>query len=152
MYCKKYVLAKGFTLLELLIVVSIVCICLHFALPHYTQYLVRVRRSEAQTSLFELAQHMETYYQRHHTYKTATLGTGGPNDLKSTDTTPSDWYRMSIQHQTSNTYRLQATPLQQQALQDRDCQSFTLNQSGERQITEGPAGKPIATASNCWNF
>lgn len=145
-------MAKGFTLLELLIVLSILCVCLHFALPHFSQYLVRVRRSEAQTSLFELAQHLEFYYQKHHTYATATLATGKASDIKNTDITPAGWYRLSIQHQTSHTYRIQATPQQQQANQDLACQSFILTQSGEKNIAGGPAGAPRATASECWNF
>lgn len=143
---------KGFTLIELLIVLAIICLCINFALPYYTQYIIRIRRSEAQTKLLELAQQMESYYRQHHTYKSATLGTGSPTDIQNTDTTPSGWYRLSLSQQTTTHYRIQATPTEQQAAQDLACQSFTIDQSGEKTITEGPSGTPSATASECWNF
>lgn len=143
---------EGFTLIELLIVLAIICLCINFALPYYTQYIIRIRRSEAQTSLLELAQQMESYYRQHHTYKTATLGTGSPTDIQNTDTTPSGWYRLYFSQQTATQYRIQAAPIQQQAVQDLACQSFTIDQSGEKNITEGPSGAPSTTASECWNF
>ena len=52
---------RGFTLIELMVTVVIICILAAVAYPSYTQYLVRNNRSAAQTYLVELAQAQAQY-------------------------------------------------------------------------------------------
>ena len=63
----------GFTLIELLIVVVIISILAGIAYPSYMQYVDRSHRTDAQTALLEIAQHMERHYTMNNTYATATL-------------------------------------------------------------------------------
>lgn len=53
--------AQGFTLIELMIAVAIVAIIAAIAIPNYTEYVNRARRSSAQQYLSDLAQQQEQY-------------------------------------------------------------------------------------------
>jgi type IV pilus assembly protein PilE len=58
----------GFTLVELMIVVAIVCILGALAFPGYAGYTVRARRTEGEVALIDAMQRQERYHVQHHTY------------------------------------------------------------------------------------
>ena len=53
---------KGFTLIELMIVVAIIAILTSIAYPSYLEHIKKSRRSDAQSSLNEFASAMERFY------------------------------------------------------------------------------------------
>jgi type IV pilus assembly protein PilE len=53
---------KGFTLIELMVVVVIATILLSIAIPNYLSYVRQSRRTEAKTALLDLAGREETYF------------------------------------------------------------------------------------------
>ena len=59
---------KGFTLIELMIVVAIVGILAAIALPNYTSYVVRSARVQAQTELLALAALQEKIFLNSNSY------------------------------------------------------------------------------------
>ena len=63
----------GFTLVELLVCLSLIGILLGIALPVYQEHIQRVRRVDAQKSLVELAQSLERFYTSRGSYIGATL-------------------------------------------------------------------------------
>ncbi|MES2741770.1 MAG: type IV pilin protein [Pseudomonadota bacterium] len=59
---------KGFTLIDLLIAMTIVAILAAIALPTYQRQVVRGKRAQSQAALMELMQQQERFYTHHNTY------------------------------------------------------------------------------------
>ncbi len=76
--------AKGFTLIEVMIVVAIISILSAVALPAYSKYLVRAKRVAAQSSMLDLANREEQFLLANRGY--ASLATLEANGF----TTPAD--------------------------------------------------------------
>ena len=66
---------RGFTLLELMIVVALVGILAAVAYPSYVEHVRRTHRAEAKAMLLEAAQWSERYYTLNSTYASAALPT-----------------------------------------------------------------------------
>lgn len=139
---------KGFSLFELLIVLSITSILVFFSYLHYQDYVVRARRADGKLALLDLANRLEHYYFEHQTYRTATLGIGRASDILSSSLSPERWYQLSI-ISTDLTYTLLAIPIRTQT-GDKDCQTFTLDNRGVQSIQAGTQGAPLGTALSCW--
>jgi type IV pilus assembly protein PilE len=59
---------KGFSLIELMIVLTVIGILAAVAVPSYSSYLVRAKRTECRTALFQTMQQQERYYTQKNTY------------------------------------------------------------------------------------
>jgi len=59
---------RGFTLIELMVVVAIVAILAAVAIPSYSRYTYRARRAEGQALLMHIANAQERYYAVHNRY------------------------------------------------------------------------------------
>jgi type IV pilus assembly protein PilE len=135
---------KGFTLIELMIVIAILGVIAAIALPSFLEQIRKARRSDAKQALFDVAAKLEQYYQDNKGYPTASnmalLGYGG-----ATFTSLEEYYTISFKvDPTVTTYTIQAVPVVGKG-QDEDayCTSFTLTHLGEKTAT-GTLG------DNCW--
>ena len=70
-------LHKGFTLIELMIVVAIVAILASIAYPAYTDSVRKGKRAQARTALAELMQQQERYMTQRNCYLSFTTATDG---------------------------------------------------------------------------
>ncbi|ARG98899.1 type IV pilin protein [Legionella micdadei] len=141
---------KGFSFIELMAVILIISIIAVFVYPSYRHLITKARRIDGQTALLELANRMEEYYSRAHTYRGATIASSGFNDILSTSSSDQNWYHLKIIEQTDTYFNLHAIPAGAQATADTLCQTFTFNSLGIKGITSGPGGLPLGNSSQCW--
>ena len=113
---------KGFSLVELMIVIAIVAILVALALPSYGAYVRKANRAEAQQLLLNWANNQELWRATHTTY--AANG----------DITPPthDKYGFVASNTSGTTFTLTATPSTTDQLKDAQygepCTSLTLDQ------------------------
>jgi type IV pilus assembly protein PilE len=66
---------KGFTLVELMVVVAIIGILMSVALPSYNSYTIKSQRTDAQRLMVEHGQSLERYFTANGRYATTAGGT-----------------------------------------------------------------------------
>lgn len=143
---------RGFTLVELMIVVAIIGILAAIAYPNYSQYILKSHRTDAKSALTYASQRMERFYTERMTYNAASLGSASSDIAKTTS--PDNYYTIAFDsnptsnspcsgtrtsNPSANAYRLCATPT---GVQSSDtCGVFSLSNTGQK----------TPTTASCWN-
>ena len=133
---------KGFTLLELMIVVVIIAILASIALPYYFDYIQRSRIIEATTALGDMRSQMEKFYMDNRTYLNAgncatTAYMAAYNGVASNKFNLSPTVAC-----TATTYRLQASGIGPMA-----GFTYTIDQTNTKVTVATPWG---VTSPTCW--
>ncbi len=128
--------AKGFTLIELMIVVAVVAILATIAMPSYQEHVRKSRRAQAKADLVELAQQLE----RHHTVQNSYAGLTLPFTQSPRDGTSR--YTLSyVGTPAAGTFTIQAVPGEGQS--SDKCGTLTLDQAGRKTSS-------ASTVAECW--
>jgi type IV pilus assembly protein PilE len=121
---------KGFTLIEIMVVVAIIGILASIALPSYTNYVKKGKAAEATSTLATARVKMEQFFQDNRTYA------GGP----CTTLAAGKYFTYACGAPDATTYKITAT-----GTSDMSNFSFDVNQANVKNSTyDGTAG------SGCW--
>ena len=122
---------KGFTLIELMIVVAIIGILGAIAYPSYDSYMKKSRRADGKIGLQEMADKQERFYLQNNTYTTNTANVGGTD-------TRENYYLLSIDSADVNGFTLRATAalggpqINDNTTNDGDCTVLQLTSAGAK--------------------
>ena len=93
---------KGFSLVELMVVLAIIGVLSAIAYPSYDSYMKKSRRADAKIALQAMADKQERFYLQNNTYTTNTANVGGTGTEK-------NYYVLSIDSADVNAFALTAT-------------------------------------------
>jgi len=127
--------SRGFTLIEIMIVIAIIGIILTISIPSYNEYVKKGRRAEVVSLLSEQAQTLERFYTRNNVY-TGVTGLSAGNDFYTITPTLTD-----------QTFVLTATRKTGSAMATDKCGDFTLTNTGVRSMNNATTG---VTGKDCW--
>lgn len=139
---------RGFTLIELMIVVAIVAILAAISYPMYTQYVIRANRADGKALLNRIAGEQERYFTARGRYTDNITG-AKPGGLGfASAESENGCYRATVELGNGGmSYTLTATPIVTDRCgdqtRDSKCGSLTLTSLGVKNAT-GPDG------TACW--
>ncbi|UUX94600.1 type IV pilin protein [Aquabacterium sp. J223] len=110
---------RGFTLIELMLVIVVLGVLGLVALPSYRDAVVRSRRADGVAALTAVQQAQERWRSNHPSFTTSLA------DLRLASTSPSGHYVIDIPSANGRTYQLRATATGGQTA-DADCKTLLL--------------------------
>jgi type IV pilus assembly protein PilE len=154
--------AKGFTLMELMIVIAIVAILAAIAYPSYQSQIRASRRADAQAALMGLAQAMERDFTLKGTYRCADSTDVSKTDFSTctddANATPGNYatqspidgsqkfYNLTIVSANNTNYVLRATPIGAQVGDG----VLELTSTGIKGWDRNDDGDTADTGESCW--
>jgi type IV pilus assembly protein PilE len=134
---------KGFTLIELMIVVVIIGVLSAIAIPGYTAYVLKSHRSSAVTGVLELASRQARYYTTHNRYTTSLITLGYASDPMPLDSATSRYFDLSVQEADVDSFIIRAVPYGKQT--SDVCGTFSYDDLGAMK-----ANGATTLVKECW--
>jgi type IV pilus assembly protein PilE len=151
---------QGFTLVELLIAMAITAILAAIAIPSYSAYIQKSRRTEAKSALLDLASLEERYFSTNNTYTNQASNLGYSAGTATPFAVGSGYYNITsitvtaaaaptgpTSVGTPASYLITATPVAGTTqANDLACASFTISSTGQQTAT----GTDTNASTDCW--
>jgi type IV pilus assembly protein PilE len=134
---------RGFTLIEMMVVVAIIAILSAVAWPSYLKHVAKTNRIAAQGCLSEYANYMERYYTSNLRYDQTPAGVANADPHLDCQTQIARNYTLAPASG-STSFTVTATPTTVQLNRDGMCGTLTLNHRGAR-TASGSGG-----VAGCW--
>ena len=139
---------RGFSLIELMVVIAIVAILSNIAASSYRNYVLRAARTEGRMALLAIQVAQEKFFLQRNQYAQdiATVRADPPaglgiSTLSAAGVTPGGAYTISFVAPTATTYTLQAVATGSQTKDTAACLTFTIDWQGARTPPD---------TSGCW--
>ena len=142
--------SKGFTMIELIVVMVIVGILMATAYPSYLASVRKSRRAESAIALETMAQAQERFFSRFRTYTSVVTGADGcagqACGLQQQSTlTENEYYQLSS-NGNATSFTVTATAKNEQ-VKDYDCRTMTVNNVS---VKSGTSSSGADTTDECW--
>ncbi len=138
--------SRGFTLIELMITMTIIGILAAIAYPGYQRHVVKTQRNAATACLMQYTQFMERYYTTQLTYDYASRGDPDPELGCALEGRMPDNYLFEVVNPTVTAYTVRAVPTTAFSARDTRCGTLSINQAAQR--TAG--SNSTADIRYCW--
>ncbi|WIO73642.1 type IV pilin protein [Porticoccaceae bacterium LTM1] len=145
---------KGFTLVELMVVVAIAAIIAAVAIPSYFGQVLKAKRAIGKAELMEIAARQEQYFVNNKTYTDDLTDLGYPaadyyvtadGDASAAITDDTIYLLDATTANGGLEFTLKATPQKSQT-KDTDCKTLGLDEQGLKYQTDGAT----AATDTCW--
>lgn len=142
--------SRGFTLIELMIVVAVIGILMAIAIPNYSEYVTRSRITRATAALSDMRVRMEQFFQDNRVYPTACSATPTAAQIALPSAAANPDFIFDCPTLTASTFAIRAS-----GQGKMDGFVYTVNQSNVKGTTlDQTAGKASkgwsGSGSACW--
>lgn len=142
---------RGFTLIELMIVVVIVGVLAAIAIPNYSKHVRKGRRVDAKSAVLDVAARQEKYFATHNQYATdfdaLKMGIGTSLYINGT-TAGNSYYQLSLLPVGVAGYTVKAVPTSFGKQDIDECKGYQINQLGLQKNVA--ADGSFIDGAGCW--
>jgi type IV pilus assembly protein PilE len=135
---KRVLRSKGFSLLELMIVVAIISILAAIAWPQYMRYAQRSNRSDGKVALTQMAQRLERCYTSFNRYNSPNCTAATQLTVGGGINSDAGFYAITVGFPNDLSFTLAANAANSPQTSDTGCTTLTLDNTGNR------------TPAECW--